>query len=159
MNFNEVKELVSMIDSSSLKSFELTLDNCNIKMNKTGNAFSNNSVQSETINVGTPVVPAPAVSAHVQTEEAPAAPATKTEDLSGNIVKAPLVGTFYISSGPGKEAFAPVGKKVKKGDVLCIIEAMKIMNEVVSDFDGEVKEILAENEQLVEYGQPLFRIG
>lgn len=138
MNFNEVKELVSMIDSSSLKSFELTLDNCNIKMNKTGNAFSNNSVQSE---------------------EAPAAPATKTEDLSGNIVKAPLVGTFYISSGPGKEAFAPVGKKVKKGDVLCIIEAMKIMNEVVSDFDGEVKEILAENEQLVEYGQPLFRIG
>ena len=89
----------------------------------------------------------------------PAAPATKTEDLSGNIVKAPLVGTFYISSGPGKEAFAPVGKKVKKGDVLCIIEAMKIMNEVVSDFDGEVKEILVENEQLVEYGQPLFRIG
>ena len=154
MNFNEVKELVSMIDSSSLKSFELTLDNCNIKMNKTGNAFSNNSVQSETINVGTPVVPASAVS-----EEAPAAPATKTEDLSGNIVKAPLVGTFYMSSGPGKEAFAPVGKKVKKGDVLCIIEAMKIMNEVVSDFDGEVKEILAENEQLVEYGQPLFRIG
>ena len=141
MNFNEVKELVSMIDSSSLKSFELTLDNCNIKMNKTGNAFSNNSVQSETINVGTPVVPAPAVSAPVQTEEAP------------------LVGTFYMSSGPGKEAFAPVGKKVKKGDVLCIIEAMKIMNEVVSDFDGEVKEILAENEQLVEYGQPLFRIG
>ena len=62
MNFNEVKELVSMIDSSSLKSFELTLDNCNIKMNKTGNAFSNNSVQSETINVGTPVVSAPAVS-------------------------------------------------------------------------------------------------
>ena len=154
MNFNEVKELVSMIDSSSLKSFELILDNCNIKMNKTGNAFSNNSVQSETINVGTPVVPAPAVSAPVQTEEAPAAPATKTEDLSGNIVKAPLVGTFYMSSGPGKEAFAPVGKKVKKGDVLCIIEAMKI-----SDFDGEVKEILAENEQLVEYGQPLFRIG
>ena len=105
------------------------------------------------------VVPASAVSAPVQTEEAPAAPATKTEDLSGNIVKAPLVGTFYMSSGPGKEAFAPVGKKVKKGDVLCIIEAMKIMNEVVSDFDGEVKEILAENEQLVEYGQPLFRIG
>ena len=161
MNFNEVKELVSMIDSSSLKSFELTLDNCNIKMNKTGNAFSNNSVQSETINVGTPVVPAPAVSAPVQAEEANVSvPAdTKTEDLSGNIVKAPLVGTFYISSGPGKEAFAPVGKKVKKGDVLCIIEAMKIMNEVVSDFDGEVKEILAENEQLVEYGQPLFRIG
>ena len=110
MNFNEVKELVSMIDSSSLKSFELTLDNCNIKMNKTGNAFSNNSVQSETINVGTPVVPAPAVSAPVQTEEAPAAPAPKAEDLSGNIVKAPLVGTFYISSGPGKEAFAPVQK-------------------------------------------------
>ena len=158
MNFNEVKELVSMIDSSSLKSFELTLDNCNIKMNKTGNAFSNNSVQSETINVGTPVVPASAVSAPVQTEEAPAAPATKTEDLSGNIVKAPLVGTFYMSSGPGKEAFAPVGKKVKKGDVLCIIEAMKIMNEITSDYDGTIEEIFVENEQVVEFGQPLFMI-
>ena len=81
MNFNEVKELVSMIDSSSLKSFELTLDNCNIKMNKTGNAFSNHSVQSETINVGTPVVPAPAVSAPVQAEEANVSvPDTKTDD-------------------------------------------------------------------------------
>ena len=88
----------------------------------------------------------------------PSAPVPKAEAKGGNIVKAPIVGTFYESAGPGKPVFAPVGSKVKKGDVLCIIEAMKIMNEVVSEFDGEVAEVMAENEQLVEFGQPLFRI-
>ena len=161
MNFNEVKELISIVDSSSLKNFELTLDNCNVKMSKTG-APAAPSVPVETItlssapvqNVAAPAA-VPAANEEIKAESTPA----PIEDKSGNIVKAPLVGTFYESPGPGKPVYAPVGAKVKKGDVLCIIEAMKIMNEVVSDFDGEVKEVLVQNEQLVEYGQPLFRIG
>lgn len=162
MNFNEVKELISIVDASSFKNFELTLDNCNVKMSKTG-TVSAPQPQTETItlssapaqNVTVPVA-APSVAAEEAKAESTPAPA---EDKSGNIVKAPLVGTFYESPGPGKPVYAPVGTKVKKGDVLCIIEAMKIMNEVVSDYDGEVKEVLVQNEQLVEYGQPLFRIG
>lgn len=75
-----------------------------------------------------------------------------------NIVNSPLVGTFYASSDPNSEAFVKVGDKVKKGDTLCIIEAMKLMNEIKSEVDGEVVEILAEDEQMVEYGQKLFKI-
>lgn len=77
----------------------------------------------------------------------------------GNVVKAPLVGTFYAASAPDAEAFVSVGDTVKKGQVLGIIEAMKLMNEIESDYDGVVKEILIENGQMAEYGQPLFVIG
>ncbi|MCJ7854731.1 acetyl-CoA carboxylase biotin carboxyl carrier protein [Lachnospiraceae bacterium NSJ-143] len=158
MNFNEVKELISMVDSSGFKNFELTLDNCNVKMNKTGASFAapSNEVSPAAVQTAQVSQAAPAaVQAQTDNEVKPA-PAV---DKAGNIVKAPLVGTFYESAGPGKPVYAPVGAKVKKGDVLCIIEAMKIMNEVVSEFDGEVKEVLVDNEQLVEYGQPLFVVG
>lgn len=157
MNFNEVKELISIIDKSSLKNFELSLDNCSVKMDKTGAvsvAHSEKNIVSES--------PVSAVKQEINETKAEQTPETKEvpkKEVKGNVVKAPLVGTFYNSASPDKPAYAPLGKKVKKGDVLCIIEAMKIMNEVVSEFDGEVLEVCAENEQLVEYGQPLFVIG
>lgn len=75
-----------------------------------------------------------------------------------NIVKSPMVGTFYSKPSPNSEAYVTVGQKVKKGDVLCIIEAMKLMNEIESEFDGEVVEILVKDEETVEYGKPLFVI-
>jgi len=78
--------------------------------------------------------------------------------LSGNVVKSPLVGTFYNASSPDAEAFVKVGDAVKKGQVLGIVEAMKLMNEIESEFDGTVEQILVENEEVVEYGQPLFVI-
>lgn len=77
----------------------------------------------------------------------------------GNVVKSPLVGTFYSASSPDSAPFVKVGDTVKKGQVLGIVEAMKLMNEIESEFDGVVKEIQIENEQVVEYGQPLFVIG
>ena len=160
MNFNEVKELISIVDASSFKNFELTLDNCNVKMSKTG-ALASPQPQTETItlssapaqSVAVPVA-APAVAEEAKTESTPA----PAEDKSGNIVKAPLVGTFYESPGPGKPVYAPVGTKVKKGDVLCIIEAMKLMNEIAAEVDGVISEVCVTNGQIVEFGTELFRI-
>lgn len=76
----------------------------------------------------------------------------------GNVVKSPMVGTFYLKPSPTSKPYVEVGQRVKKGDVLCIIEAMKLMNEIESEFDGEVKEILVKDEEAVEYGKPLFVI-
>lgn len=83
---------------------------------------------------------------------------SNTKELAGHIIESPIVGTFYASSNPDSDPFVSVGATVKKGQVLCIIEAMKLMNEIESDVDGQVIEILVQNEQGVEYGQPLFKI-
>jgi acetyl-CoA carboxylase biotin carboxyl carrier protein len=94
-------------------------------------------------------------------QTAPAEGATgagKKPTTSGKVIKSPFVGTFYRAPAPGSDNFADVGKRVKKGDTLCIIEAMKLMNEIEAEFDGVIKEILAENEQPVEFDQPLFVI-
>ena len=77
---------------------------------------------------------------------------------SGRVVKSPLAGVFYAASSPDAAPFVQAGDRVKKGDTLCIIEAMKVMNELTADADGEVEAVLAENGQIVEYGQPLFRL-
>ena len=94
---------------------------------------------------------------------APAAPAVPAVEIpaepTGNVVKSPMVGTFYRSSAPGSPAFVEVGSNVKEGDTLCIIEAMKLLNEIDSDVSGVVTKILVENGQPVEFGQPLFIIG
>lgn len=76
----------------------------------------------------------------------------------GNVVKSPMVGTFYSKSSPTAESFVKIGSKVKKGDTLCIIEAMKLMNEIESEFDGEIVDILVNDDEMVEYGQALFVI-
>jgi acetyl-CoA carboxylase biotin carboxyl carrier protein len=89
---------------------------------------------------------------------APQAGGAPKAPTSGKIIKSPFVGTFYRAASPGAENFCDVGKRVRKGDTLCIIEAMKLMNEIEAEFDGVIKEILAENEQPVEYDQPLFVI-
>jgi acetyl-CoA carboxylase biotin carboxyl carrier protein len=86
------------------------------------------------------------------------AAAGRAATASGKIIKSPFVGTFYRSSQPGAQAFASVGQRVKKGDVLCIVEAMKLMNEIESEVDGVIREVLVENEHPVEFDQPLFII-
>lgn len=90
--------------------------------------------------------------------EVPLAQSDSKKDIKGYVIESPIVGTFYSSSNPDADAFVSVGSKVKKGQVLCIIEAMKLMNEIESDVDGEVAEIFVNNEQGVEFGQPLFKI-
>ena len=99
------------------------------------------------------------MSAPVQYEQSAAVSSEKpVEKISGNVVKSPIVGTFYAAPSPDKAPFVTVGTKVKKGDVLFVVESMKLMNEIASDFDGTVKEILVDNAQAVEFGQPVMVI-
>lgn len=103
--------------------------------------------------------PMPAFVSDAPSAPTPAAPEKKEKKIDGTVVKAPIVGTYYSSPSPDKPAFVTVGKKVKKGDVIMIIESMKIMNEIPSPCDGEVKEIMAQNGQAVEYDEPIMIIG
>ena len=154
MNFNEIKELIGIVNDSELKYFQLNTGDVNMSMSKSDNIQlgENKQISSAPIQYEETVKP-------VQSkEESEPVSETKTEIKEGNIIKSPIVGTFYESLKPGSPAFKKKGDMVKKGEVVCIIEAMKIMNEITSEFDGIVDEILVSNEQVVEFGQPLFRI-
>ena len=101
--------------------------------------------------------PVQVAAAHpVESQSQGSAAPVKKAPAAGKVVKSPFVGTFYRTPSPGSEVFVEVGKRVKKGDTLCIIEAMKLMNEIEAEFDGVIKEILVENEQPVEFDQSLF---
>jgi len=151
-----VKKLVDMIDASSVDSIEISSDKgMKIRISKT-------SQQRATVQLGQPMQMS-------QMAAAPAAPeaptaketaAAKAESAKAKWleVKSPMVGTYYSAPEPGAKPYLGVGERISKGQILCIIEAMKIMNEIESEFDGIVKEVLAQNSHPVEYGQVLFRI-
>lgn len=153
MDFEQIKELINIINSSELREFQLNSNGTSISMSKNDHA-SNTAVSSEKT-VSETYVPE-------KIDEQPAADEKQevkhTETKTGNIIKSPIVGTFYASSKPSSPALKSKGDRVKKGEVICIIEAMKIMNEITSDYDGIVDEIFVENEQVVEFGQSLFMI-
>ena len=162
MDFNQVKELIRIIDTSTLRDFSIDFENTKIDMSKNSGGTGGETPAITAI----PATPASMAAHKPDLPEAKAIvepttilPDRKPEPREGNVVEAPLVGTFYGSRSPEKPSFVQVGSAVKKGDVLCIIEAMKIMNEITSKYDGIVKEILVKNEDMVEYGQPLFTIG
>lgn len=137
-----INDLITLIDKSSITSFDYEENGVAVRIKKENNVVNTESKSS-----------APSKMIIEESEEA----TTKSDD-EYRIVKSPIVGTFYDKASPEKDTFVKVGEKVSKGDTLCIIEAMKIMNEINSDFDGEVVEILCNNEDMVEFGQPLFKI-
>jgi len=162
MNIDEIIQLIQAVSENKLTSFELEEGNMKLSLKckkeqpqiLTVSAPSMDQASVQMINTamaaGTGVCPVPA-------QEAPAL-AAGVDIGSDKVITSPLVGTFYASSSPDEEAFVKVGYTVKKGQVLGIIEAMKLMNEIESEYDGVVEAILANNEEVVEYGQPLFRI-
>ena len=162
MNIDEIIQLIQAVSENKLTSFELEEGNMKLSLKckkeqpqiLTVSAPSMDQASVQMINTamaaGTGVCPVPA-------QDAPAL-AAGVDIGSDKVITSPLVGTFYASSSPDADAFVKVGDTVKKGQVLGIIEAMKLMNEIESEYDGVVEAILANNEEVVEYGQPLFRI-
>jgi len=150
MDLRKLKTLIDLVSESNISELEITEAEGKVRIVKAGEAAPVQYVQS----VAAPAAAAPASAAPV------AAPAPAAEPVAtGHTVKSPMVGTFYRSSSPGAPAFVEVGAQVKEGDTLCIIEAMKILNEIEADKSGTVTQILGENGQAVEYGQPLFIIA
>lgn len=145
-SIDEIKELISVLEDSTLSVLELQKeDGSKIKLEKPQQIIAQT------------VAPQPvAVQAPVEQSSAPATQNTAVE--SGRTIKAPIVGVFYSASAPGAKPFVSVGDVVKKGEVVCIIEAMKCMNEIQAEEDGEIVEVLAKDGDLVEYDQPVFRI-
>jgi acetyl-CoA carboxylase biotin carboxyl carrier protein len=146
-----VKKLLEMMDASSANSIEITADKgMKIRVSKGVRA---------PVQVAAPAPPAPAgAESHAALPGAVSAPKPESVKARYLEVKSPMVGTFYSAPEPGAQPYLSVGDRISKGQILCIIEAMKIMNEIESEFDGVVKEILAQNAHPVEYGQVLFRI-
>lgn len=160
MDFEKIKDLMQSLDSSNLMDFELKLnDGFYLRMNKYNSQPTMQNTVAPSVNA-TPTTSTPTINNIAENISEPITiiPETKQEIKEGNIVASPIVGTFYSSSSPSKPAYVKVGDKVKEGDVLCIIEAMKVMNEITSQYSGEIVEILVDNEDMVEYNQPLFRI-
>ena len=150
MDLRKLKKLIDLVEESGIAEIEVTEGEEKVRITRTTAAAA-------------PVyaAPAPAAAAPVAAPAAPAAAAPAAapaaRDLS-NAQKSPMVGTFYRAPGPNAAAFVEVGQQVKAGDTLCIIEAMKLMNEIEAEKSGVIKEILVENGPPVEYGEPLFII-
>jgi len=162
---SEIKELIKLIDQTTIHEFEIENDNTRIairKPNRTESLFVNsvpaaNSLFTQQQQLTQPVqglVEAPSSSEAKAQEAKPAD--TKADNL--HTIQSPMVGTFYSAPAPGADAFVSVGSKVSEKTVVCIVEAMKLMNEIEAEVKGEIAEILVENGQLVEYGQPLFLV-
>lgn len=164
MQYEELVKLIDKLDQSSLAYFEFTNDNERLLLAKEVPQVAAPAPVvvtdvTESAALTTPAsLAAPAPVAAPEVVEAPAAPAPAPE-AAGKEVPAPMVGVVYLQANPDADPYVQVGDSVKKGQVLCLIEAMKLMNEIVAPQDGVVSAILVENENIVEYGQALFRIS
>lgn len=154
MDLRKLKKLIDLVEESGISELELTEGEEKVRISR-ALMTSSAPVISHQIPMMPSSVSAPAPSAPAPSAANPSAAAEE----SGKIVKSPMVGTFYRASSPDASAFVDVGSNVNTGDTLCIIEAMKLLNEIESEYSGVVKKIFVENGQPVEYGEPLFLIG
>ena len=149
MDLRKLKTLIDLVSDSNVSELEITEAEGKVRIVKSSGVMVPQYVQAVapagTLPTGAPVVVADVAASAVAVE-------------AGHTVKSPMVGTFYRSASPGAKSFVEMGDSVKEGDTICIIEAMKILNEIEADKTGTVRRILAENGQAVEYGQPLFII-
>lgn len=153
MDLRKLKTLIDLVSESNVSELEITEAEGKVRIVKSAPVAAAVAVPAPVATVAAPAVVAvqPAAPAAAEPVSTPAAP-------KGHVVKSPMVGTFYRASSPGAKPFAEVGQAVKEGQAICIVEAMKILNEIEADKAGTITEILVENGQAVEYGQPLFVI-
>ncbi len=153
MDLRKVKKLIDLVQESGIAELEITEGEERVRISRGGQmpAGPTYVAMPQSMPAAPAAAPAPAAAAPAA---APAAAA-----VEGHVVKSPMVGTFYRAASPGAKAFVEVGDRVNAGDTLCIIEAMKLLNEIEADKAGVIKAILVENGQPVEFGQPLFIIG
>ena len=152
MDLRKLKKLIDLVQESGIGEIEITEGEEKVRISRQSSSPPMIMASPGMQPMGMPMAAGPAAGA-----EAPAAPAAPVEP-KGHALKSPMVGTFYRAPSPGAPSFVEVGQSVSKGQTLCIIEAMKLLNEIESDVSGTVKAILVENGQPVEYGQPLFLI-
>lgn len=155
MDYKDIKKLMDDMGNSKLDSLDIEFPD-GIKISMAKNSQKEVVVTTKKADVIEASAPITVPVVTEKKEESLVTMDNKEENYK--IVKSPMVGTFYESSSPDAEAFVKVGDKVKKGQVLCIVEAMKLMNEIESEFDGEIVEVCVKNEDVVEYGMPLFKI-
>jgi len=153
MDLRKLKTLIDLVSESNVSELEITEAEGKVRIVKGAPA---GMVPMVAAAPATLVAAPAAIAAAPVTAGAPVA--AEAEAIKGHIVKSPMVGTFYRAASPGAKSFAEVGSQVKEGEPICIVEAMKIMNEIEADKSGTVTQILVENGQAVEYGQPLFVI-
>jgi acetyl-CoA carboxylase biotin carboxyl carrier protein len=159
MNQKELKELIDFLVEKDITEFELERGDLKVRVKRgTEPAVVHMTAPAPVAAMPAPVAPAPATPGAPAQAAAPAAPAEAAEEAGLHIIKSPIVGTYYEAPSPGSPPFLKVGDTVSVGQVLCIVEAMKLMNEIESDVAGEVVKILVTNNQPVEYGQSLFAI-
>ncbi len=151
MDIKVIKQVVDLMKRSELSEFELEEEGFKLRL-------SRQTGETQIIQAA-PIAAAPVAAAPAALAAAPAAPAAApAEEVGISVIKSPMVGTFYISASPESPAFAKVGGKVGSDSIVCIIEAMKVMNEIQAEISGTVTEVLVENGDAVEYGQPLFKV-
>lgn len=160
MDLRKLKKLIELVEESSIAELEITEGEEKVRISKSGSGVQNYAFMPPGMQpVMSPVQQQAPTSGSVETANGNGSPSTDKNAIpDGHIVKSPMVGTFYRAASPGASAFVEVGHRVKAGDTLCIIEAMKLLNEIEADKDGVIKAILLENGQPVEYGEPLFVI-
>ncbi len=159
MKIEEIKTIVKLMSENDLTEFKIEAEDMHLCIRRgsqqTAAMAPQTVMAAPAVVPAAPAAPAPAAAAPVPAAPAAPAPAAAPVD-AGKIIESPIVGTFYRSSAPGSEAFVKVGAKVDADTTVCIIEAMKVMNEIKAEKSGVIKEILVENGQPVEFGQPLF---
>ncbi len=151
MDIRKIKKLIELIEESDIAEIEIHEGEESVRLSRTSSATPVIASAPQAIAAPVPATPAAAPAASEET-------VAESEELSGHVVNSPMVGTFYRSPSPGAKPFVEVGQKVSSGDTLCIIEAMKILNQIESDASGTITKILVENGQPVEYNQPLYVI-
>jgi len=152
MDLRKLKKLIDLVQESGIAELEITEGEEKVRISRSGSAVQTAMMAMPQATTMLTAAPATAAAAPAAAPEVPAEP-------EGHVVKSPMVGTFYRSSAPGAKPFVEIGQTVNAGDTLCIIEAMKLLNEIEADQGGVIKTVLVENGQPVEYGQPLFLIG